>query len=89
MTLETDLSVKRMIKFDGNGTLKAFCDLEISETFVIHGLRIVKGRNGMFVSMPRQQSKNQKWFDSVSLLTPEAKREVGKIVMDAYEKEGE
>lgn len=89
MSLEEDLSVKRMIKFEGNGSLKAFCDLNIGDTFLIRGLRVVEGRNGLFVSMPRQQSKNQKWFDSVVMLNPQVKREVGKIVMEAYEKEGQ
>lgn len=89
MSLAEDLSVKRMVKFEGDGSLKAFCDLSVGEAFLIRGLRVVEGRNGLFVSMPRQQSKNQKWFDSVVMLNPETKREVGRIVMDAYEKSDE
>jgi len=88
MSLEQNLSVTRMIKFDGDGSLKAFCDLVVGETFLIRGLRVVSGRKGLFVSMPRQQGKNQKWFDNVVLLTPQAKLEVERIVMEAYEKNG-
>ncbi len=80
-----DLTVKRMVKFDGEGSLKAFCDLAIGELFLIRGLRVVEGKNGLFVSMPRQQGKDRRWYDNVSPLTEEAKNAVGRVVMDAYQ----
>jgi len=84
-----DLSVKRLLKFDGIGTLKAYCDLVIEEQFLIKGVRVIAGKNGLFVSMPRQQGKDQKWYDSVVALTKEAKAEVGRVVLEAYKQEEE
>ena len=55
--------VKRLVRFEGEGTVKAYCDLAIGSLFLIRGLRIVQGKNGMFVSMPRQQGKDQKWYE--------------------------
>jgi len=83
------LSVKRIVKFDGEGTLKAYCDLAIDESLLIKGVRVVEGRNGLFVSMPRQQGKNQKWYDSVVALNKEIKSELSRIVLDAYEQSSE
>lgn len=79
------LSVKRLVTFDSEGPLKAYCDLAIGDLFLVKGLRVVKGRNGLFVSMPRQQGKDAKWYDSVVALTKEAKDEVGRVVLEAYE----
>ena len=79
-----ELAVKRIIRFSGEGSLKAYCDLEIGEIVLIKGLRVVNGRNGLFVSMPRQQGKDAKWYDSVVALTDEVKREVGRVVLGAY-----
>lgn len=79
------LSVKRLIRFDGTGSLKAYCDIAISDQFLIKGLRVVQGKNGLFVSMPREQGKDHKWYDSVVALTKEAKQAVGKTVLEAYE----
>ena len=76
--------VKRMIKFEGDGTLRAICDLSIGEFFLVKGLRIVEGKNGLFVSMPRHQGKDAKWYDSVSPMTKEAREEITGIVLDAY-----
>ena len=84
---ETGLTVERLVKFDGEGSLKAFCDLAIGKAFLVKGLRVVNGKNGLFVSMPRQQGKDSKWYDNVVALTKEAKQEVGRVVLEAYGKE--
>ncbi|MBI4342953.1 MAG: septation protein SpoVG family protein [Candidatus Omnitrophica bacterium] len=86
-TREMGLEVKRIIKFEGAGTLKAFCDVAIGDLVMIRGLRIVEGKHGLFVSMPRQKGKADKWFDTVSVLTDDTKRQLDEVVMDAYQKE--
>jgi stage V sporulation protein G len=82
-----DFSVKRLIKFNGEGSLRAYCDLSVGDSLLIRGLRVVEGKNGLFVSMPRQQGKDGKWYDNVSLLTKDVKEEVGRVVLQAYEQE--
>lgn len=81
--------VKRLIRFEGEGTVKAYCDLAIGSLFLIRGLRIVQGKNGMFVSMPRQQGKDQKWYDQVSPLSKEVKNAVEEVVLAAYKEDDE
>lgn len=78
------LSVKRLIQFEGAGSVRAYCDVALDEAFLIRGLRVVKGKHGMFVSMPRQLGKDRKWYDSVVALTRDAKIEVNKVVLEAY-----
>ena len=85
--LATDLTVKRLVKFDGEGALKAYCDLAVGSHFLIKGLRVITGKNGTFVSMPRQQSKGGKWFDSVEVLSKDTKGEVDRVVLEAYQQE--
>ena len=82
-----DLSVERLVKFEGAGSLKAFCDLAVGDRFLIKGLRVVQGKKGLFVSMPRQQGKNGAWFDSVETITKEVKQEVERLVLDVYQRE--
>lgn len=81
-----DLQVKRLICFEGEGSLKAFCDLAIGSRFLIRGLRVIEGKNGLFVSMPRQQGKDARWYESVEAMTKEAKAEVQQVVLEAYRK---
>ena len=84
-TVDLEFSVQRMVRFDGDGSLKAFCDLGIGELFVIKGLRVVNGRKGVFVSMPRQQGKDTRWYDVVEAATKDIKQEVERVVLTAYE----
>ena len=85
--VESGLTVERLIKFDGEGTLKAFCDLAIGKAFLVKGLRVVHGKNGLFVSMPRQKGKDSNWYDIVATMTKEAKQGVEQVVLEAYKKE--
>ena len=80
-----ELEVKRLIRFDGGSSLKAYVDLSINNQFLIKGLRVVEGKTGLFVSMPRQQGKDSKWYDSVVALDKEVRKAVGRVVLEAYE----
>ena len=84
MAIQTSsFEVKRVIRLDGDGTVKAFCDVAVG-SFVIKGVRVVEGRKGLFVSMPREQGKNGQWYDMVTPLTKEAKAELSEAVMEAF-----
>ena len=47
-----DFTVTRFVKFSGQGSLKAFCDIAVGDLFLIKGVRVVEGRTGPFISMP-------------------------------------
>ena len=83
-TSGNELSVKRMVVFNGEGSLKAFCDLAIGEMFLIRGVRVIEGKQGLFVSMPRQQGKDGKWYETVAMLSKEVNAEVKKVVLEEY-----
>ncbi len=71
--------------FNGEGSLKAFCDLAIGEMFLIRGVRVIEGKQGLFVSMPRQQGKDGKWYETVAMLSKEVNAEVKKVVLEEYQ----
>ena len=81
------VTVKRINRMDGTSSLKAFCDLEIAEAFLIKGVRVVEGKNGLFVSMPQEQGKDGNWYDTVFPLTKEARKRVSEAVLTAYQAE--
>ena len=87
MSKKVGLTVKRINKLDGTGTLKAFCDVTIAELFLIKGLRVVEGKNGLFVSMPRELGKDGNWYDTVIPLTEEARQQMSEVVLSAFQSE--
>ncbi|NQS99635.1 MAG: septation protein SpoVG family protein [Candidatus Omnitrophica bacterium] len=85
--LTLNIEVKRLHKLDGEGKLRAFVDVAIADLFLIKGLRIVDGKNGMFVSMPREQGKNGQWYQTVLALSEEVKDQLNQIVLGAFQEQ--
>jgi len=78
------LAVTRLHKLEGTGSTRAFCDISILDSLVINGLRVVQGEKGLFVSMPREEGKDGKWYNTVIPLKREIKDEIEKLVLEAY-----
>jgi stage V sporulation protein G len=83
--MELHIEVKRMMTFENEGNVKALCDVDVNEQFLIRNLRIVDGKNGLFVSMPRLQTKRGQWIDLVSPLKPEIKEQINASLLAYYE----
>ncbi len=81
---ENLIQVSRIHRFDGGDSkLKAFVDVTLAGV-VITGLRIVEGKNGLFLGMPRQQGKDGKWYNCVYPATKEIHQELTDLVLAAY-----
>ena len=87
-TAIVELEVKRLTRLNGDSAVKAFCDVAIAGAFVIKSLKVVDGKNGLFVSMPREQGKNGQWYETVSPLTPQARERLSCAVLNAYQSNG-
>lgn len=86
--MSIEVRVNRIHRFDVEGkNLRAFADIEINGSLLVKGLQIVKGKKGLFVSMPRQKGKDNKWYETVRALTPETKEHIASTVLSAYETE--
>ena len=77
------ISVSRIFKLDTDSKLKAFADVSFSG-IVIKGFSVVNGEKGLFVSMPRHQGKDGKWYDTVTPSTKELKQQLSEVVLEAY-----
>jgi len=82
--MENQIEVVRMNRIEGEGTLKAFCDVSLFNAIIVKGLRVVDGKKGLFVSMPREQGKDGKWYDTVSVMNRDVRGAVESTVLEAY-----
>jgi stage V sporulation protein G len=78
--------VTRLVKWNHHSALRAFCDVSVDHELLIKGIRVVEGRRGPFVSMPRQKAADDKWREVVVPLTPETKVELSRVILDAFQK---
>lgn len=70
-----------------NTTLKAFATLEIDSAFVVRGIRIIEGKNGLFVAMPSHKGEDGEYYDDAFPITKKACEDVNEAILAMYEEE--
>lgn len=83
----TDIRLRLGRGSEEGGKLKAYVDITLDESFVVHGLKIIEGQNGLFVAMPSKRMSNGEFKDIAHPITPELRSELTRVVLESYEKE--
>lgn len=86
MSEDLNFKIQRIHRLDSASSLKAFVDISINDILLIKGFRILEGSRGLFVSMPKDQGKDKKWYDTVKFLSRESRADVSQKIMEEYEK---
>ena len=79
------ITVEKIWRIDTEGPLKGFADIVIEDNMVIKGLRIVEGKNGLFVGMPQELGKDGKWYNRVAVLNNDVKLQLDNMILAAFE----
>ena len=83
----TDIRIRIGKQTENIERLKAYADITFDESFVIHGLKIIEGQNGLFVAMPSRRMPNGEFKDIVHPIKPELRSEITKVVLEKLEHE--
>jgi len=84
MDKQDNLQVVRLYRLDGESKVKAFADVSIGD-FIVKGLKIIEGKNGLFLSMPQEKAKDGKWYNTFSAATKDAQENLSEVVLAAYQ----
>ena len=68
------------------GSLKGIASISIEDEFVVRGLMVREGQNGLFVNFPSTKIGND-YKDVAFPITAEARNNITKVVLDAYHQE--
>lgn len=77
----------RIRKIDSQTRLKAVASITIDDAFAIHELRIIEGKNGLFVAMPSREKAEGGFRDIAHPINLETRRTIEGIVLEKYNKE--
>ena len=80
-----ELKITRLNKVATDNSLRAYVDIEYYGLQVL-GCRIVEGSRGLFVSMPREKSKDGKFYDICRFNDITIKKEFEDRILDEYKK---
>lgn len=64
--------------------LKAFVNIVIDDAFIIKNIKIIDGKNGLFIAMPSQKNKNGEYRDIAHPLNTDTRNEIEKLIINKY-----
>ena len=67
--------------------LKAFVSITLNNSFVVRGLKIIRGNSGVFVAMPSRKRPDGQHQDLAHPINDATRKYLTEIVMAEYERE--
>ena len=64
--------------------LKAFVNVSFDDVFVVRGMKVIKGSNGFFISMPSRKMPDGSFRDIAHPITNEFRQFIEKVILDKY-----
>jgi stage V sporulation protein G len=84
-----DITEIRIYKMENSGNLKAYATVTLDDAYAVHGLKILEGEKGLWVSMPATRSKKTGDFKDVfHPISPEAREGLVSAIIGKYEESG-
>lgn len=80
----------RITRLESGGKVRAMASITFDECFVVTGLRIIEGSNGLFVAMPSHKLPGGTYKDICFPVTRDTREAIQEAVLAKYvEPEGE
>ncbi|MDZ7332348.1 MAG: septation regulator SpoVG [candidate division KSB1 bacterium] len=64
--------------------LKAFVNVTFDNQFVVRGMKVIKGANGYFVSMPSRRMSDGSFRDIAHPINNEFRQLIEKVILEEY-----
>jgi len=82
----TEITEVRIYKMENSGNLRAYATVTLDNAYAVHGLKILEGEKGLWVSMPATRSKKTGEFKDVfHPISQEAREGLVKAVLEKYQ----
>jgi stage V sporulation protein G len=74
------------------GNLKAFCSVVFDDVFIVHSVKVIQGKESLFVAMPSREIKNGEFRDTAHPIDNDFRLKMEQIILARYKevvKEGQ
>ncbi|MDR0561424.1 MAG: septation regulator SpoVG [Spirochaetaceae bacterium] len=78
----TDIRVRKVA---GEGKLKAYVTVTFDDCFVVHNIKIIEGKSGVFIAMPSRKTRAGEYKDVAHPINPDFRTELQTKILDAYD----
>lgn len=74
----------RIRKVTSEGKLKAYVTVTFDNCFVVHNVKIIEGKDGLFIAMPSKKTSTGEYKDVAHPISPEFRTELQNKILDEY-----
>ena len=74
----------RIRKVEGEGKLKAYVTVTFDDCFVVHNVKIIEGKAGLFIAMPSRKTASGEFKDVVHPISPEFRQALQDKIVAEY-----
>lgn len=82
--MEINFTVQRVFTLENQRFIKAFVDVSVNNALLIKSVKVLEGKKGLFISLPQERAKDQKYYDVVRCMNEDTRQALEKAVLDAY-----
>ena len=76
----------RIRKLSVEGKLKAYATVTFDDCFVVHNIKIIDGKAGLFIAMPSRQTSTGGYRDIAHPINPDVRKMFEDAILEAYNK---
>lgn len=77
----TELRIRKVM---GEEKLRAYVTITFDNCFVVHNVKIIEGKDGLFVAMPSKKTANGEYKDVAHPINPEFRAEIQRRILDEF-----
>ena len=78
----TDIRIRRVTT---ESKLKAYVTVTFDNCFVVHNVKIIEGKTGIFIAMPSRKTRNGEYKDIAHPITPDFRNRLQERVLKTFE----
>jgi stage V sporulation protein G len=82
-----EISEVKIRKVEGKDRFRAWATITFDDSFRVHGLKVIEGKDGLFVAMPSRKLPNGEFIDTAYPLNEELRKTIQEKVLEEYNRE--
>lgn len=71
-------------KVEEQGAVKAYSTIILDDSLAIHNIRLIEGKDKLFIAFPSHKDKNESYHDYVHPIVSELRETIEKAILDKY-----
>ncbi len=73
-----------IIKLDTTSKLVGIASIVIDDSFIVKGIKIIQGINGLFIAMPSKKNSDGEFMDIAHPINSSTREIIQKAILDKY-----